>query len=203
MSDHEHPLSGSRSPGGLSSSSDFDRDTEAIVRPVSLPAGCWTLLPIVDRCDNARLPQGPFGPDATVRVPPQRAAGARAGSSQQVERLVPFYVKQDDVQPIGFLRPAVLAALLADNEGAVKRRKAQPCWIIQSTSEDAEDRNSIHGVAFADWVNEDGKEGRHDQMDRLVRGWKEDGLFAGELKGGSAPHPGACASWPVSVSTAC
>lgn len=45
--------------------SPFFHDIEDIdpdVRPLVLPHGTWTVLPAIEVCDNAKLPQGPFGP---------------------------------------------------------------------------------------------------------------------------------------------
>lgn len=175
-----------RSSPGLADTAD---DVEPDVAPLALPPGTWTLLDIVETCDNASLPSWP----------PHRQAASDEGDEE--EHLTPLFVKDGDSLPIGFLRPKVLEALLDDNEAATSKMKmAEPCWkILKSSSNtrqqdrsDRSDHGQIRGVAFNDWLNDEGKEARCDHLDRLVRGWKHRGLFSEELGGLSNPfaqHP--------------
>lgn len=181
-----------------------DEDIEPDVHPLTLPSSSWTLLPAVERCDNATLPRGPF--DATSfrrRSGDQQRSRAShslpAESVQDEELLIPFFVEEADERPIGFLRPKVVEALQADNEHAQSKLKMQPCWKIlriadserdetRPSGRDIENReaspqNGIWGVAFAEWLNEEGKDARSEHMDRLCRSWKAQGLFNDELKG--------------------
>ena len=85
--------------------------------------------------------------------------------------LTPFYVGSQDQRPIGWLKASVVEAIEADN-AKLMAIKVRPSFIV------------LEGrVAFSDDCNEGGQEARTEHIDRLVRNWKEQQLFASELKG--------------------
>lgn len=243
--DLRDPLSSFTTPDKISPFFHDIEDTDPDVRPLSLPSGTYTLLPAVERCDNARLPQGPFGPfwhgrereaKRALKVERERLEKLYAEQKketsnsvndnvygdkedeadkgedleallatltlhvkEQDEELVPFFIHEGDKKPIGFLRPAVVQALLKDNETVSNKFKMEPCWKVLSYSlqEPATDKASsstissvttsngdlVWGICINNWLNEEGKEGRSEHFDRLVRGWHQAGLFNEELKG--------------------
>lgn len=236
--DLRDPLSSFSTPDKISPFFHDIEDTDPDVRPLMLPSGTYTLLPAIERCDNARLPQGPFGPFWHQRAREERKAltaerqRLEALKQQQdkdkeeddehtaallatltlhekdaEEELVPFFVHEGDKKPIGFLRPPIVQALLKDNETAVTKLKMEPCWKVlsytprqeassfsssppASSAETASSSNGqqeneeyIWGFAINTWLNEEGKEGRTEHFDRLVRGWHQSGQFSEELKG--------------------
>lgn len=215
-------------------------DTDPDVHPLILPSGTYTVLPAIDRCANARLPQGPFGPFWHQRAREERRAlkaererlealkGDEEGegdddehaaallatlSLQELnaeEELVPFFVHEGDKKPIGFLRPAIVQALLKDNETTVKKFKMEPCWKVlsyaprttvtptaktaasssnisssteSSRRKEDEEGEIIWAICINTWLNEEGKEGRTEHFDRLVRGWHQSNQFPEELNG--------------------
>ncbi|OAV89721.1 hypothetical protein PTTG_03848 [Puccinia triticina 1-1 BBBD Race 1] len=122
----------------------------------------------------------------------------RSNSSDQLDNN-PFFNEQayqppwdqaaqdrDARQPIGFLRPAVLKALIQDNQH-MNRIHSQACWkLFYPPDQGQETGASLPArVSFEDWINqaEDRIETRQEHLDRLVRGWKEIGLFADQLSG--------------------
>lgn len=42
----------------------------------------------------------------------------------------------------------------------------------------------VYAVGFSEAVNEEGREARREQIDRVVRGWKAQGMFKKVLGGG-------------------
>lgn len=160
---------------------DTAEDVEPHIKPLGLPSGSWTLLPIIEKCDNAVLPAWP-----------PRSQSEQTDADAE-DRLVPFFVEEQDTRPVGFLRPKVLQAMLDDNEAmTTKMKMAEPCWQVRTRTNDAKEAvaadglHNIESVAIAKWINDEGKETRSEHMDRLVRKWREQGLFSDELGGASA-----------------
>lgn len=128
----------------------------------------------MNTCNNYTLPEGPWSPE--------RVSRELAGSPS--DHLVPFFVSlptSGAVQtPIGFVPPHVLSELEKDNVKMSKMR-CQPCWAMAR----ADEQSPIWAVAFADWMNDDPEALplRTEHMDRLMRNWKEAGVFAEHLKG--------------------
>ncbi|KNE99706.1 hypothetical protein PSTG_06997 [Puccinia striiformis f. sp. tritici PST-78] len=89
---------------------------------------------------------------------------------------------RDSSQPIGFLRPIIIKALIDDNQNMLKIN-SRPCWKLSYPSVDQNECPSM--VSFEDWINqaEDRIETRAEHLDRLIRGWKENGLFLDQLSG--------------------
>jgi hypothetical protein len=184
---------------GLHSAASTFQDNEDIepdLKPLTLPSGCWTLLPAIEACDNTRLPQGPFSAQhfERERGPAGRDAlghgEASISNDKDEEVLLPFFVKESDHQPIGFLRPSIVEMLELDNTNAVTKMKSQPCWKMLKTAKGG----FPWAVAFEDWINqsENPFEVRSEHMDRLARGWKQEGRFPEELKGDSTWRNGLC-----------
>ncbi|PLW27567.1 hypothetical protein PCASD_20081 [Puccinia coronata f. sp. avenae] len=85
-------------------------------------------------------------------------------------------------QPIGFLRPPIVEALVQDNQH-MKQIQKQTCWKLFYLEN--EEGSLPVKVSFEDWINqsEDWLEARSKQLQRLIRGWKENGLFLDQLAG--------------------
>lgn len=124
-------------------------------RPLVLPAGAYTVLPIVEA---ASLPPITLSNAATV---------------DNEGPLTPFFVRLADIQPIGWLRSVVVDALRADN-AAMSKMRSDPCFAF------ADDGSRC---AWSEAINEGGVDSRTEHMDRLVRGWHQRGLFNDQLGG--------------------
>ena len=124
-------------------------------RPIVLPHGTFTVLPLTEASS----------------LPPVTMTNAASVDSEGP--LTPFYVRLADTQPIGWLRPAVVEALRADN-AAMARYRSDPCFAFA-------DNDSR--CAFSDAINEGGVESRTEHMDRLARSWHQRGLFSDQLGG--------------------
>ena len=139
------------------------------------PAGHTTLLPIIERCDNASLPS-PYEPAAV----------------DGQERLVPFYLAERDEQPIGYLRPAVVQALKQDNINRVtKSAFYEMCWKMMRSDGSDNDTDTLEGVdiigvAFKDWINAKGTDARTEHINRVAMEWRGNGLFKEPLQGESS-----------------
>lgn len=225
--DLRDPLSSFTTPDKISPFFHDIEDTDPDVRPLVLPSGTYTLLPAIERCNNASLPQGPFGPFWHQRAREEsRALKAERESLEKIhkeekdgdehtpallatlslhekdadEELIPFFVHEGDKKPIGFLRPSIVQALLKDNETAINKLKMEPCWKVlsytprpASTSTNSRGDNTVENndneeeviwaICMNEWLNEEGKEGRSEHFDRLVRGWHQSNQFNEKLKG--------------------
>ncbi|POV98266.1 hypothetical protein PSHT_14122, partial [Puccinia striiformis] len=78
--------------------------------------------------------------------------------------------------------PIIIKALIDDNQNMLKIN-SRPCWKLSYPSVDQNECPSM--VSFEDWINqaEDRIETRAEHLDRLIRGWKENGLFLDQLSG--------------------
>ncbi|KAG0143111.1 hypothetical protein CROQUDRAFT_66524 [Cronartium quercuum f. sp. fusiforme G11] len=100
---------------------------------------------------------------------------------------------RDFSAPIGFLRPAIVAAMLKDNEKMLEMH-SKPCWkaLYPISQQDAvfDSESQPWCLAFEDWINEDSDRRlvRSEHMDRLVRVWKESGQFLSLLAGWRDEH---------------
>jgi hypothetical protein len=84
-----------------------------------------------------------------------------------------------ECQPIGWLRPKVVEALKKDHETELRRNQRSP-WQLQYASES--DGVPL-SVAFASWINAEGKQQRTLHMERLVKEWRQEQLFTDILRG--------------------
>lgn len=148
-----------------------DDEIQPDTPPLMLPAGVWSLLSVCTALDNAVLPQGPFGPAL-------HASRVAQAQEEKEELLLPFFVKSSDRKPVGFLRPRVVEALRDDNAHMTKMR-SQPCWQVMKVPESGD----AWGIAFEDWLNDEGRETRSEHMDRVTRAWKQETRFPEELNG--------------------
>jgi len=148
-----------------------DDEIQPDIQPLVLPAGVWSLLSVCTTLDNAVLPQGPFGPALHA----SRVVHAR---EEKEELLLPFFVESTDKKPVGFLRPSVVEALQDDN-AHMKKMRLQACWRVLEVTESGD----AWGIAFEDWLNEEGREARSEHMDRVMRAWKQENRFPEELNG--------------------
>ncbi|CAH7668235.1 NUDIX hydrolase domain-like protein [Phakopsora pachyrhizi] len=106
--------------------------------------------------------------------------------------------QRDFSQPIGFISlDRVLRLILRDNQKMVDMN-CKPCWKVLYHLNQKTDQNPIvdddveiqveeqvWGLSFEDWINEssDPASLRTEHFDRLVRTWKEAGLFSEILDG--------------------
>lgn len=146
-------------------------------KPLSLPEGHTSLLPLVYSCSNLNLP--PRDPYHGSRDGEQHISSKRAdGSTADIETVIPFYLAGEPLsglghQPVGFLRPTVAQALLKDHEVYMEKGQPSP-W------------HCSHNAArwsFSDAINREGRTARTREMESLVRRWKTEGAFEDILRG--------------------
>ena len=135
------------------------------------------MLPVLDRWDRIKLPRGPF--TAADHWPRQAAA-----RDDGVAYCVPLFLQEGDLQPVGFVNPRILEALLQDCRDAKVAGQAEPWTFLRASATDvsitSEDSfKSIWAVCFADWVNAKGTAGRTAEIGRFVRRGCQQGLFKG------------------------
>lgn len=167
-----------------------------VMAPSSLiryPQGHTTLLPVIESCDNAKLPTGPFS-QAWKSLRDKRLQRLRRAATP-LDSIIPFFLRAppqaqsdgnalDDVdpeaqeQPIGFLRQDVLQAMKKHN----LEQADQPIFDFLGGPD------APWGVAFAEPLN-DLKDPRHAfalrtrAMTNMVENWRDAGLFPENLKG--------------------
>jgi hypothetical protein len=149
----------------------------SLVKPLLLPQGQWSLQNVIERCNNGALPDGPFSP-----------AKLAYDKTLTDDWLVPFFLQplpdastSGHTTPIGFLRRAVVDAMRADND-KMRSMRCDTCWRFYGEGEDT------WAASFEGWFTDvDTREQllalRSEHMDRMVRGWKEAGLFPQTLQG--------------------
>jgi hypothetical protein len=135
-----------------------------------------TMVPVLDRWDRIKLPRGPF---TAAGHGPRQAAARDDG----IAYVVPLFLQEGDLQPVGFVNPRILEALLQDCRDANVAGQPEP-WTflraatdVSTTPEDS--FKSIWAVCFADWVNAQGTACRTAEISRFVRRGCQQGLFKG------------------------
>ncbi|KAF9054504.1 hypothetical protein BJ165DRAFT_1439377 [Panaeolus papilionaceus] len=171
------------------------------VKPLSLPAGHHSLLPLVHSCNNLILPtSSSLTIDALDSSSPQHqptiSTRSPTGEAIATETVVPFHLSHSNASlsplqdpniaasrgPVGLLRPQVASALEDDHQKHLVSGAASP-WDLRYTKTDGQ--SVLRSVAFADWVNEGGKYTRTMHMERIVDDWKKHGQFKEILRGWS------------------
>jgi len=148
------------------------------VKPLRLPAGHHSLLPLVNSCNNLILSQSPSPTHA--ESPPTIANRTTEGAVVSEEVVVPFLLSQGDLEsPVGFLRSQVASAIEDDHQRHLVSHSASP-WELRYSKHLPK---GLKSVAFAEWVNEGGKYTRTMHMERIVLDWRKHGLFPEVLKG--------------------
>jgi len=154
------------------------------VKPLRLPAGHHSLLPLVNSCNNLILSQSPSPTHA--ESPPTIANRTTEGAVVNEEVVVPFLLSQGDLEsPVGFLRSQVASAIEDDHQRHLVSHSASP-WELRYSKHLPK---GLKSVAFAEWVNEGGKYTRTMHMERIVLDWRKHGLFPEVLKGVCASRP--------------
>ena len=137
------------------------------VRPLQLPAGHQSLLPLVYSCNNLILPHNPYQSDTPCIIASRNSEGATIDE----ETVVPFLISHDPSEkPVGYLRPQVVSALEDDHQKHLVSGSASPWDFRYSTK-------SLKSLAFAEWVNEGGKFTRTMHMERIVLDWQKKKMF--------------------------
>jgi len=148
--------------------------------PLRLPSEHPSLLPLVLSSSNLRLSPFPHNSIVRHRVSTRKASDVCSDE----EFVVPFYVSTltfPECQPTGWLRPQVVEALKKDHETELRRNQRSP-WQLQYASESD---GVLLSVAFAPWINAGGQQQRTLHMERLVKEWRQEQLFADILRGWS------------------
>jgi hypothetical protein len=179
-------------------------DQQELIKPIRLPPP----PPPPKRLTNRSLSSSSSTSNSAERTKLRPLASylTRSNSSDQLDNHPfnePIYQppwdqaisNRDSRQPIGFLRPAILKALIQDNQH-MNRIHSQACWKLFYPIEADEQEDLMADrwpvkVSFEDWINqaEDRIETRQEHLDRLIRGWKQNGLFLDQLSGQSPSIP--------------
>ncbi|PPQ63814.1 hypothetical protein CVT24_009809 [Panaeolus cyanescens] len=165
------------------------------VKPLSLPAGHHSLLPLVHSCNNLVLPsRSSLDQDNSDTNLPTISTRSPTGESIATEQVVPFHLSHTTDShitnptltisrgPVGFLRPQVASALEDDHQKHQLSGAASP-WDLRYAK--SESQSILTSVAFADWVNDGGKYTRTMHVERIVGDWKKHGHFKEILRGWS------------------
>lgn len=151
--------------------------------PLRLPITQPSLLPLIHTSSNLYIENIGSGPMARYIV-----SNRTEKSHVNKENVVPFYMSAPSLgyrPPLGFLRPLVADALMSDHAIQVGQSRISP-WDIHYSQESDHD---IISVSFAQWVNESGNTQRTHVMERLLAGWRNNGIFPDILRGSFIFHP--------------
>jgi hypothetical protein len=146
--------------------------------PLRLPSGHPSLLSLIRSSNN--LCFSPFIHNSTAR---HRVSTRNGGNIYTDEELVtPFYMSTEKLperRPIGFLRAQVANALKDDHEIQLSKNQRSPWHLWYTRGSDGEQLS----VAFAPWVNAEGRRQRTLQMGRMIKEWRQKQLFVDILRG--------------------
>ncbi|GAA5990133.1 hypothetical protein JCM11641_001066 [Rhodosporidiobolus odoratus] len=173
------PASSSSSPNDS-----LPKDTKSSAWPPAQPIGF--LRPSIVRAlieDNRKLvnanmkPVWKFDPPISFPPPARRPSygssrpGSRRGSRTAITALSPGSATGSTPGTPGEGQGGGGAALESVREG------------LRNLAAGDQGDSPVYAVGFEDWVNEEGREARREQIERVVRGWKEAGQFLGCLGG--------------------
>lgn len=150
-----------------------------------LPANSHSLLPLIHTANNVTFPCGQFD-QASVSC--QGRTRSKAGEKFDEERLLPFFLAPPasfGSRPLGLLRPDVAQALQADGLDQFDSVGRSPWYFLTEPiqRDSAPAQAQAWGVSFAPWVNESGQSARSECVERLVKAWKDAGMFPDILRG--------------------
>lgn len=188
-----------------------DDEVEPLTKPLLLPSGHWTVLPAVEKCDNCRLPQPPF--TASVDNYTRRVREAEDSQQEFLvpfyvskkdrqpigflrDKVVQALVEDNKKVEEKFrMQPCWEILYTVGGGGREDASKSKSNGDGGAASNDANGSSDgthdsspssskkIWAVSIAEWLNEEGRDARSEHMDRLVRGWHQQGLFPEELRG--------------------
>lgn len=154
------------------------RSYHTAVKPLRLPSGHHSILPLIHECNNLVLPHRLWQSEMDHTI----ATRIANGSSVDEETVLPLLISHHHQEkPVGFIRQRVALALEGDHQKHLISGSASP-WDLRY-SKDSPKR--LKSVAFAAWVNEGGKYTRTMHMGRLVSDWRKQNLFKEILRGWS------------------
>lgn len=160
----------------------------ASVRPLQLPSGHQSLLPLVHSCSNLVLPYNPCQSETPHIIASRNSEGAIIDE----EIVVPLLISHDSLEkPVGYLRPQVVSALEDDHQKHLVSGSASP-WDLRYSKDSTK---SLKSLAFAEWVNEGGKFTRTMHMERIVLDWHRRQMFKEVLKS----MPPASDNYPLAL----
>ena len=140
------------------------------VKPLRLPDGHHSILPLIHECNNLVLPHRRWQSELDHII----ATRTASGDSVNEEAVLPLLISHcHREKPIGFIRQQVALALEGDHQKHLISGSASP-WDLRY-SKDYPKR--LKSVAFAAWVNEGGKYTRTMHMGRIVSDWRKQNLF--------------------------
>lgn len=155
----------------------YHTNSAASARPLRLPSGHQSLLPLVRSCSNLILPHNnPCQPETPHCVMASRKS---EGAISDEEIVVPFLISHDPSdKPVGYLRPQVVSAIEEDHQKHLISGSASP-WDLRYSKDCP---TCVKALAFADWVNEGGKFARTMHMERIVQDWQKREMFKDVLR---------------------
>jgi hypothetical protein len=174
-----------------------------------IPRGPWTAGDCLTRW-TAHQNSGLTRTKLTHRPPDPSTRSAMSRPETQTAKkeddfIVPFFVEMPEedwdkfsknLQPIGFLRRSVMAKLMEDNLNRIADHQVLIFDFLRAgnagctevvTLINADDQQKspdlYFAVAFSDEINLLGPTARSRQLERIVRGWKDEGSFSDILGG--------------------
>ena len=146
------------------------------IRPLQLPSGYQSLLPLVRSCSDLSLPHYPCQSETPYVIASYNPEGAILDE----EAVVPFLISHEPSEkPVGYLRTQVASALEDDHQKHLVSGSASP-WDLRYSKNST--TNCLKALAFAEWVNEGGKFTRTMHMERIVLDWRKRKMFKEVLK---------------------
>lgn len=178
------------SPNPLAASSPLAAAATAKPQPIGF------LRPSIIRAlaaDNRKMvlmncqPAFQFLPPLSLPPPPtasrrQSYSRSRTGSRRGSTAATPLGQTEGSPTPGGG-QPASGAAADATSAGGLER--ALEGLRVDGAPSGEE---GTYAVGFADWVNAEGADARGEHIDRVVRGWKQEGMFMDQLGGWRDEH---------------
>lgn len=154
--------------------------TQPRPEPLGLPAGCHSLVSLINTCSN--LVVSTRGTSHTV------GTKISDGSLTNEETVVPFRLFAPDhsifdsqgQRNIGLLRPQVVDAIIKDH---VQAGSESPWTVTYPNASSSSTGASPTAISFSNWVNGAGHNARTSQVEKVVRQWKQNKMFEDILRG--------------------
>lgn len=146
------------------------------VKPLRLPNGHHSILPLIHECNNLVLPHRRWQSEMDHIIATRTASGESVNEETVLPLLISHHHRE---KPVGFIRQQVALALEGDHQKHLISGSASP-WDLRYSKGYPK---RLKSVAFAAWVNEGGKYTRTMHMGRIVSDWRKQNLFKEILRG--------------------